>query len=197
MFCRESLYTVLGPTHVHGLMATMEKLHTAEERIQLDRYVFKEEVTERMPEGHTPITLQQALSIKETDCYWISLHGKELTPRMVDGKGYEGRTFEGVPTEEGHYSVNNDNTFTKLNNKDDAAWSERLYVSPIAAAKATKGEDLGILYVAHMISYFTNVDSFLNVFSSNSKPGNVARMASVPKNTVQEMHAAVAEAVRK
>ena len=178
-------------------MAMMGKLHTAEERIRFDGYAFKEEVTGRMPEGHEPITLQQALSIKETDCYWIPLHGKELMPRMVDGKGYEGRTFEGVPTEEGHYAVNNDNTFTRLNNKDDADWSERLYVSPIAAAKATQGGDLGILYVAHMISYFPNVDSFLNVFSSNGKPGNVARMASVPKNTVQEMHAAAAEAVRK
>jgi len=179
-------------------MPTKEKLHAATGSMKLDGYAAKDEVFKLLPNDRMLMSLSQAASIPEAGSYWVHMRSRELDPREVSGKGYKGRTFEGVPTIEGHYAINADNTFTKLNHKDDADWSERLYVSPIAAADATRGEGHAILHVMCYKSYLTNMDSFLSIFPDISRPSNYARIASLPKpSQEQDMVIAAAEAVRK
>lgn len=172
---------------------------TAAESIKLDGYAPKNEVLERLESDRMLISLSQAVSIEETGSYWVHLIGKELEPREVKGKGYYGRTFEDTPTEEGYYAINKDSTFTRLNNKEDVEWSERLYVSPLAASQATHGKDHAILYVIHDLPYLGKLDSFMNVFPCLSRPSNYARVASVPKPQVQQerREGVAAEAMRK
>ena len=169
------------------------------ESIKLDGYAPKDEVLERLTNDRMLVSLSQAVSIEETGSYWVHLIGRELEPREVKGKGYYGRTFEDTPMEEGYYAINKDSTFTRLNNKEDAEWSERLYVSPLAAAQATHGTDHAILYVIHNLPYLGKLDSFLNVFPCLSRPGNYARIASVPKPQAQQERRedVAAEAMRK
>ena len=171
---------------------------TPTESIKLDGYAPKDEVLGRLASDRMLISLSQAVSIEETGSYWVYLIGKELEPREVKGKGYYGRTFENTPMEGGHYAINKDSTFTKLNAKEDAEWSERLYVSPLAASQATHGKDHAILYVTHdLFSYLGKLDSFLNVFPCLTKPSNYARIASVPKPQAQKIGITAAEAARK
>ena len=116
-------------------MAIRDQWHSVQQnRLQMHGFAEKTKIKESLPEGRELATLSDAVSIKENNCYWICAYSRELEPRSVNGSGYLGRTFEGIPVEEGHYLINSDNTFTKLKEKEEADWSQRLYVSNFAAS---------------------------------------------------------------
>ena len=164
---------------------------------RIEGYGNKTEAAASIREREFP-NLSQAATLDRTFSYWISIASTELEPRHMEGKGYSGRTFRGLPKEEGYYSINDDNTFTKLEDKNDAEWGKRLYVSDIAAAKAESGKGtLVILYIMRDAGHFTKLDSALNVFASDTSPENIACVISVPKTDSKELCAAASEAARK
>ena len=170
---------------------------TQHNRLQVHGFAEKTKISEKLPEGRKLATLSDAVSIMENNCYWVCAYSRELEPRSVNGSGYPGRTFEGIPVEEGHYLINSDNTFTKLKEKEEAEWSQRLYVSSFAASEAARGEGTAILYVMRNMSYFPRLDNVLSVFTSCTKLSNFAIVPSIPERKEKEMSSIAAEAMRK
>jgi hypothetical protein len=168
-----------------------------ENGLQLHGFAEKTKIVEKLPAGRKLATLSDAASIIDNNCYWICAHSREIEPRSVNGSGYTGRTFEGIPAEEGHYLINNDNTFTKLNEKEEADWSQRLYVSAFAASEAARGEGTAILYVMRNMTYFPKLDNVLSVFTSYTRPSNSAIVASVPERDQKELDSIATEVMRK
>ena len=179
-------------------MAIRDQWHSVQQnRLQMHGFAEKTKIKESLPEGRELATLSDAVSIKENNCYWICAYSRELEPRSVNGSGYLGRTFEGIPVEEGHYLINSDNTFTKLKEKEEADWSQRLYVSNFAASEAARGEGTAILYVMRNMSYFPRLEDTLSVFTSCTKPSNFAIVPSIPELDQKEISSIAAEAMRK
>lgn len=150
--------------------------------IQIGEFAEKTKIEEKLPAGRKLATLSQAASIKDDNCYWICAYSRELEPRPVNGSGYLGRTFDGVPAEEGHYLINSDNTFTKLKEKGEADWSQRLYVSSPAASEAARGKGSVVLYVMRNMSVSSRLGNALTVFTSYDELSNIALVASVPES---------------
>ena len=179
-------------------MAIKNQLHSVRNNeLQVHGFAEKMHIEEKLPEGRKLATLSDAVSIKENNCYWICAYSRELEPRSVNGSGYTGRTFEGMPVEEGHYLINSDNTFTKLKDKEEADWSQRLYVSTFAASGAARGEGSAILYVMRNMAYFSQLDNALSVFTSCTRPSNFAVVPSIPERKEKEMSSIAAEVMRK
>lgn len=168
-----------------------------ENELQMHGFAEKTKIAERLPAGRKLATLSDAASITDNNCYWISAHSREIEPRSVNGSGYTGRTFEGIPVEEGHYLINKDNTFTKLKEKEEADWSQRLYVSAFAASEAARGEGTAILYVMRNMTYFPKLDNLLSVFTSYTRPSNFAIVASIPERDRKELGSIATEVMRK
>ena len=165
--------------------------------LQMHGFTEKTKIAEKLPAGRKLATLSDAASITDNNCYWICAHSREIEPRPVNGSGYTGRTFEGIPAEEGHYLINTNNTFTKLKEKEEADWSQRLYVSAFAASEAARGEGTAILYVMRNMTYFPKLDNVLSVFTSYTKPSNFAIVASIPERNQKELGSIAAEVMRK
>ena len=179
-------------------MAIKDPLHSVRNNgLQVHGFAEKMHIEEKLPEGRKLANLSDAVSITENNCYWICAYSRELEPRSVNGSGYTGRTFEGIPAEEGHYLINSDNTFTKLKEKEEAAWSQRLYVPTFAASEAARGEGTAILYVMRNMSYFPRLEDTLSVFTSCTRPSNFAIVSSVPELDQKEISSIAAEVMRK
>lgn len=181
-------------------MAIKDSRHYGMENVlQTHGFAEKTEITKKLPAGRKLATLSYAASISENNCYWIRAYSRELEPRSVNGNGYAWRTFEGMPSEEGYYLINKDNTFTKLKEKEEADWSQRLYVSTFAASEAIRGEGSAILYVMRNKAYFSQLDNALSVFTSNTKPSNFALVPSIPEREeeLKGMGTIAAEIMRK
>ncbi len=168
-----------------------------ENRLQMHGFAEKVKIAECLPAGRKLANLSDAASISGNNCYWVCAYSRELEPRSVNGSGHVGRTFEGMPVEEGHYLINEDNTFTKLKEKGEADWSQRLYVSTFAASGAARGEGSAILYVMRNMAYFSQLDNALSVFTSCTRPSNFAVVPSIPERKEKEMSSIAAEVMRK
>lgn len=153
-----------------------------ENRLQMHGFAEKVKIAECLPAGRKLANLSDAASISGNNCYWVCAYSRELEPRSVNGSGHVGRTFEGMPVEEGHYLINEDNTFTKLKEKGEADWSQRLYVSSPAASEAARGKGSVVLYVMRNMSVSSRLGNALTVFTSYDELSNIALVASVPES---------------
>ncbi|MDE1834729.1 MAG: hypothetical protein KGH64_05320 [Candidatus Micrarchaeota archaeon] len=146
-------------------------------------YVAKSNVDGELGTGRVLAPLSTARTIQERDWYWISPESQKVSKD----------TYKGVPTETGYFRDNKDGTFTKVENRTDVAWEDRLYVSPEAAEKAARGQGPLGLYVRD--DGFVGGRLYVN---SHDRFGLAALVASVPRAQAGSVAAApeVAKALR-
>ncbi len=145
-----------------------------------EKYVPQSKINIELGPQRKLANLSEARSIKEAGWYWISAEGTQIKEGV----------WKGLPKETGNYKDNKDGTFTKIpKNAKLPDRSKCLCVSDQAAAKAAALEGPLALIIRP-----AGFGLWRLLVVSDSGDGNIARVASVPQASIEEV---AQQAVRK